>query len=65
MKTKFYVEITYEDESSFDFHVELEGKESKIHAELCMITRGTLMASNGCRAIAYNMDGFDVISYIR
>lgn len=65
MKKKFNVEILYEDESGFNFDVELEGTENEIHGEIMMITRGTLLSSNGCRATAYKDDGFDVCSYTR
>lgn len=65
MKKKFFVEIEYDDKSLFNFNVELEGSTSKILACLMMITRGTLMATTGKRAIAYNEDGFDIVSYIK
>lgn len=65
MGTKFNVEIIYEDESSFNFDVELEGSWNTIQSELMMITRGTLMASTAVKAVAYNDEGFDVCSYIR
>lgn len=63
-KKTFSVQIEYKDETGFDFEVTLEGKSHDIYANLMMITRGTLMASNGYRAIAYNDEGFDVCSYI-
>ena len=62
---RFYVEVEYQDESSFYFHVILEGKPHKYMATLQMITRGTLMASNAYKATAYNEEGFDVVSYIK
>lgn len=62
---RFYVEVEYNDESSFYFHVILEGKTHQIMASLQMITRGTLMASNAYKATAYNEEGFDVVSYIK
>lgn len=65
MKRKFFIEVLYEDESGFYFIVELEGSEHQMTAVLMVITRGTLMASNGCKATAYNEDGFDVCSYVR
>lgn len=65
MKTKFFVEVFYEDDSEFSFNVELEGSESRTHAMLLMITRGTLLASSACKATAYNEDGFNVCSYVR
>lgn len=65
MGTKFNVEIIYEDESSFNFDVELEGSWRVIESELMMITRGTLMATTAKKAVAYNDEGFDVCSYIQ
>ncbi len=62
---RFCVEIEYSDESSFFFDVILKGKPHQYMAHLQMITRGTLMASNAPKAIAYNEEGFDVVSYIR
>lgn len=62
---KFFVEVEYNDESSFSFEVHLEGSDSDVHANLMMITRGTLIASSGCKATAYRADGFDVCSYVK
>ena len=62
---KFWIEIEYKDASSFSFYVEIETSSSTCAAELEMITRGTLMASSGCRATCYNSDGFDVCSYVK
>lgn len=64
LKKVFYVEIIYSDETSFGFNVELEGSEHEVYANLMMISRGTLMASSAVRCIAYNDDGFDVLSYV-
>lgn len=61
----FTIFITYNDDSEFIFEVILEGPSSTLLAELSMITRGTLMASSGKRACAYNDEGFDVCSYIK
>ena len=61
----FFIEVGYEYESNFNFEVKLEGPEHCIMAHLMQITRGTLMASSGHRAIAYNAEGFDVLSYIK
>ena len=63
MKHNFFVEIIYNDDSEFNFTVELEGTDSEVMANLMMITRGTLMASSAHQATAYNEDGFDVCSY--
>lgn len=65
MTKKFTVFVVYEDDSEFSFDVELCGTPSEIDSELMMITRGTLMASVGIKASAYNEDGFDVCSYVR
>ena len=60
-----YIEIQYSDGTEFHFNVEVEGKECDKVATILMITRGTLIASNGTRATAYNEEGFDICSYIR
>lgn len=65
LKCTFTVFILYEDESSFQFEVTIEGKEHEINGELCMITRGTLMASNADYAVAYDNEGFDICAYRR
>ena len=62
---KFTIELTWEDNSETMFQVELEGKKHEIMSDLMWITRGTLMATSAKRAIAYNEEGFDVISYIQ
>lgn len=61
----FFVECIYDDGSEFHFEVKLEGRPSKVKAELMMITRGTLMASSASKAIAYNDQGFDECAYTR
>lgn len=63
-ESTFFVEIEYDDKSSFSFNVTISGKEHEVMAHLRQITRGTLMASNGYRAICYRDDGFDICSYI-
>lgn len=62
---KFTVELTWKDESETMFNVEIDGKEHEVIAVLMWVTRGSLMASNAQRVIAYNEEGFDVVSYIR
>lgn len=62
---KFTIELTWEDNSETMFQVELKGKKHEIMSVLTWITRGTLMATSAKRAIAYNEEGFDVISYIQ
>lgn len=66
ISNRVFVEIEYEDKSSFSFDVILHStRESAKVAEIMMITRGTLMASSGTRATAYNSEGFDICAYIR
>ena len=60
-----FIEINYEDGTEFHFNVEVEGKEYEKVATIQMITRGTLMASSGIRAAAYNEEGFEICSYIK
>lgn len=62
-KDTVYIEIVYNDGSEFHFKVEVEGKECDKVAIIQMITRGTLMASSGVIAVAYNEEGFDICSY--
>ena len=63
-ESTYFVEIEYADNTSFSFDVTISGKEHEVMAHLMQITRGTLMASSGYRAICYRDDGFDVCSYI-
>lgn len=64
--SRVFVEIEYDDGSSFSFDVILHSiSDSAKVAEIQMITRGTLMASSGTRATAYNDQGFDICAYIR
>lgn len=63
MVKKIFVEVEYDDKTSFNFNVEIEGRESSFLASLMMITRGTLMASNASCATAYREDGFPICSY--
>ena len=61
---KVFVEIEYNDGTSFSFDVILHSeRESALNAEIMMITRGTLMASSAQRATAYNYEGFPICSY--
>lgn len=63
---KVFVKIEYGDGTSFSFDVECHSeKEYEITGEITLITRGTLMASGGCKAIAYNYDGFEICSYTK
>lgn len=65
MEKKFFVEVVYNDESSFSFDVIIEGSDSDVKANLMMITRGTLMASSASKATAYNYEGFTICSYMK
>lgn len=65
MMKKFFVEVEYNDESSFSFEVHIEGRDVDVKANLMMITRGTLMASLGSKATAYNFEGFPICSYYK
>ena len=62
---QFYVELVYNDESTSDFYVRVEGEEHEYMALMSMITRGTLMASSAKSATCYNDEGFDVCSYVK
>lgn len=64
-KDTVYIEIQYKDETEFHFNVEVEGKERDKLATILMITRGTLMASLGVKAVAYNEEGFEICSFIQ
>ena len=61
----FTIFLTWNDDSEINFEVKLEGQEHEIMATLMWITRGSLMASSAKRAVAYNEEGFDVLSYIK
>lgn len=62
---KFTIELTWKDESETMFNVEIDGKEHEVMAVLMWVTRGSLMASNAQSVIAYDEEGFDVVSYIK
>lgn len=61
----YYIELVYSDDSEFGFTVEFEESDKDVLAILSMITRGTLMASMAIRATCYNLEGFDVCSFIK
>lgn len=65
MEKRFFVEVEYNDESSFSFDVIIEGSDSDVLANMMMITRGTLMASSASKATAYNYEGFPICSYTK
>lgn len=62
---EFFVELVYNDDSTNEFYVKVEGEEHEYMALLSMITRGTLMASSAKEATCYNDEGFDVCSYMK
>lgn len=64
-KRKFTIELTWDDETNTYFNVEVEGEQHEYMAILMWITRGTLRASSAHRAVCYNDEGFDVVSYIQ
>lgn len=64
--SKVFIEIEYNDESTFSFDVISHAETSSAYmAEIMMITRGTLMASIGIKATAYNCEGFPICSYVK
>lgn len=65
-KPTVFIEIEYEDETSFSFDVISHSEsESAIVDEIMMITSGTLMASSGIKGTAYNEEGFPICSYVK
>lgn len=64
-KRTYWVELCYSDDSETGFEVVIGDSQENALATVMMITRGTLMASSAQRATAYNMDGFDVCSYVK
>ena len=62
---KYFIEIVYNDDSSFSFEVTFPNEEDECRASLTMITRGTLMASGAHHATCYNEYGFDVCEFIK
>lgn len=64
LNPKVFVEIEYNDGTSFSFDVISHSeKEHELMAEIMMITRGTLIASSAQHATAYNYEGFPICSY--
>jgi hypothetical protein len=64
--SKVFIEIEYDDETSFTFDVISHAENANaFQGEIMMITRGTLMASMGTKATAYNYEGFPICSYIK
>lgn len=65
MKFTATIVIEYSDGSETTFDVTMTGLENHIVGTLLMITRGTLMASIAKKATCYNLDGFEICSYIK
>lgn len=62
---RFWIDVEYSDGSEWGFYVEMDGKGWHIVANLMMVTRGALMASNASTATCYDMEGFVVCAYRR
>lgn len=62
---KYTIEMTWNDETTTYFQVETEGEKHHIIGVLMWVTRGVLMASSAKRAVAYNEEGYDIVSYIK
>lgn len=65
MEEKYFVELTYSDDSTMSFDVVLSDSHRNNVAMLYMIARGTLMASMARSVCAYDYDGFSVAAYIK
>lgn len=65
MEEKYFIELTYRDESCASFDVILSDSHIGNLALLNMIARGTLMASMAREVQAYDEDGFTVAAYIK
>lgn len=66
INSKVFIEIEYNDGSSFSFDVISHAESSSAYqAEINMITRGTLMASGAYKATAYNLEGFPIAAYYK
>jgi hypothetical protein len=64
--SKVFVELEYNDESTFSFDLVPNAESSNEYQSIVMmVTRGTLMASRAHKATAYNMEGFPIVSYIQ
>lgn len=65
MEEKYFVELTYNDDSTASFDVTLSDSHSSNLALLMMIVRGTLMASMARSICAYDEEGFSVVAYYK
>ncbi len=64
--SKVYVEVEYEDESSFSFDLVPNADSSNEYQGIVMmVTRGALLSSTGVKATAYNTDGFPIVQYVK
>lgn len=65
MEEKYFVELTYKDESCASFDVTLSDSHASNVALLSMIARGTLMASMARSVCVYDEEGFSVVAYVK
>lgn len=65
MEEKYFVELTYSDDSTASFDVTLSDSHESNVAMLYMIARGTLMASMARSVCAYDYEGFSVAAYYK
>lgn len=64
--TKVFIEVEYNDESSFSFDIYPNAESSNEYLGIVMmVTRGALMAANAVKATAYNLEGFPIASYVK
>ena len=63
MKATIFLE--YRDGSEVCFTFDCEEQKNKALATLMMVCRGTLMASDANKIVAYDEEGFDLVSYIK
>lgn len=57
--------LTYRDDSEICFTFESDDDNGHALGTLMMVCRGTLMASEAKSIIAYNEEGFDIVSYTK
>lgn len=62
---KFLIRVIYNDHSEFSFSVTISGTKSGVMANMMMITRGTLMASNAKKIYCYDSEGDLEIAYYK
>lgn len=62
---KATVFLTYRDESEICFEYSCDESKESALATLMMVCRGVLMASMASKVVAYDEDGFDLLSYVK